>query len=120
MKSRIIVSLTFILSMIIGCQFYNASTALAADVYVTDELYVQTHLIKEDFDNKEFTVPFKMVLNGKLLNNRLHTFRYASGKWYIKQTNAVRNWDLVNDYYTYQKAFDACIPYCKLAQQYPR
>ena len=105
-----------------------SSTALAEDVWVLTEYqgrdkcewYVQTESIVEDFDNKTFDVPLKLVINDKLGDSRRQTFSLVGDVWYVKPSNSGQSPQEVNSREIYQKMFDACIPNCKLAQTYPR
>ena len=101
----------------------------AADVWVgTDiggdgsknEWYVQTHRIQDNEDLTGFNVPLKLVVNGRLGNNRMHTFRMIDGTWYCKQTNSSREFIPVNGYGLYEKMFDAVRPYSESAKRHPR
>ena len=104
------------------------NTASAEDVWVYsksgDDYYVQTHLIKDI--EIGFIVPLKLVTNGRLGNNRLHTFRYIQDEkegyncWYCKQTRSTHDYEIVNGTELYEKMFDACVPYAKYAKKYPR
>ena len=84
------------------------------------EWYVQTHRISENFEAKEFVVPLKLIVNGRLGNNRPQRFKYSGGIWYAKYRDSSMDFDFVNSNEIYRKMFDACKPYCKLAQMYPR
>ena len=105
-----------------------SSTALAADVWVLTtskgadkfEWYIQTEDIAEDSANKTFEVSLKLVMNGKLSDTHRQTFSFVDNIWYIKQSNSGQTPQEVNRREIYQKMFDACKPYCKLAQTYPR
>ena len=83
--------------------------------------YLVTENIKEDFDNKEFLVPVKIAYNGELSNSHnLHRFRLVDNVWFAKYKTSSNEFIPINSNDTYKKMFDACIPYCKLAQTYPR
>ena len=67
---RILIVFTFA----IFCHIFLAQSAMASDVWVSTsyqggdkyEFYVQTHHIKENSNPPEFSVPLKLVINGKL------------------------------------------------------
>ena len=83
--------------------------------------YLVTENIEEDFDNKEFLVPVKTAYNGKLAGgSKLFRFRLVDNVWYAKRKFSSNEFVPINRNNTYKKMFDACIPYCKLAQSYPR
>ena len=102
----------------------STSTNPPGDVWIQSDAsgdwYVQTHKISEDSDKKEFTVPLKLVVNGKLGNNRPQLFKYSGGSWYAKYRDSSMDFELVNSNELYRKMFDACKPSCRLAQSYPR
>lgn len=59
--------------------------------------YVQTHRISEDFDSKEFTVPLKLVVEGRVGNNRPQLFKYSGGIWYAKYRDSSMDFELVKN-----------------------
>ena len=83
--------------------------------------YLVTENIEEDFDNKEFFAPVKNSYNGSPAGgSKLFRFRLVDNVWYAKHKHSSNDFVAVNDSDEYKKMFDACIPYCKLAQTYPR
>ena len=93
------------------------TTSKGADKF---DWYIQTETIAEDFDDKTFDVSLKLVLNGKLGDIHRQTFSFVDNIWYVKQSNSGQTPQAVNSREIFQKIFDACKPYCKLAQTYPR
>ena len=108
--------------------FLFTAKVFAADVWVLTtskgadkfEWYIQSENIVEDFDNKTFEVSLKLVMNGKLSDTHRQTFSFVDDIWYVKQSNSGQTPQAVNSREIFQKMFDACKPYCKLAQDYPR
>lgn len=105
-----------------------AETCAAQDFWIMTEnagdykhdWYIQTDSITEEFDNREFFVVLKLVLNDERVTNYPQIFRFVDGCWYAKQGNSTADFIPVNSHELYWRAFDACIGYCKLAQTYPR
>lgn len=107
----------------------NSSFSYAQDVWVYsrergnthEEYYVDPERIIESRDTVEFTVPYKIVSNGKISKNERMLFSLQKdGKWYCKfETSTYAPW-LVNSSEAEQNAFDVCVPYCTWAQKYPR
>jgi len=121
--------LIFVFSFVICVSVLGQADAADVWVYTSysggdkEDWYVQTHLIKEDVSTREFKVPLKLVINGRLGNNRLHAFRLLGGDhytWYCRQANSSREFTLVNGNELYERMFDACIPYASLAKKFPR
>lgn len=83
--------------------------------------YVVTENIKENFDDKEFLVPVKIAYNGERSNSQhLHRFRLVDNVWFAKHKLSSNEFIPINSNEIYQLMFDACKPYCELAQIYPR
>ena len=80
-----------------------------------------TEAVEEDFDNKEFLVLVKTAYNGeRAVGSKPFRFRLVDNVWYAKHKQSRNDFVRVNGNDNYEKMFDACIPYCKLAQTYPR
>ena len=83
--------------------------------------YLVTEAVEEDFDNKEFLVLVKTAYNGeRAVGSKPFRFRLVDNVWYAKHKQSRNDFVRVNGNDNYEKMFDACIPYCKLAQTYPR
>lgn len=116
----------FLLALLIV--FASSAKVFAADVWImTDnsggfkqEWYLMTDSITEDFDNREFVAALKLVLNDERTTTYMNLFHLSGDGWYAKQTNSTADFVPVNSREIYSRAFDACRPYCRLAQKYPR
>ena len=108
--------------------FMFCKTVFAADIWILTtfkgadkfDWYIQSENIVEDADKKIFEVSLKLVMNGRLSDTHRQTFSFVDNIWYVKQSNSGQTPQEVNTREIYQKMFDACTPYCKLAQNYPR
>ena len=110
--------------------FVFSAEVFAADVWFNTtysrdgeryDWYLVTESIEENFDDKEFFATVKTGYNGERAGgSKLFRFRLVDGVWYAKHKFSSNDFVPVNDRDEYKKMFDACIPYCKLAQTYPR
>ena len=112
-----ILATCFFCAKVFAADVWILTTSKGADKF---EWYIQSENITEDFDNKTFEVSLKLVMNGKLSDTHRQTFSFVDNVWYVKQSNSGQTPQEVNRREIYQKMFDACKPYCKLAQDYPR
>lgn len=94
----------------------------AVDVWIEGDYYAATHYIKEDFQQKSFLVPVKYVIDKEkgLVSTKPYLFIYIKSTWYAKYYESSMGLDPIVSNEFYKKCFDVCIPYCKLAQMYPR
>ena len=64
---------------------------------------------------------FRHISDGALSrNDRMLFTRWNRNDWYWKYESSNVYPSLVNEYYIFQSLFDACAPYSKWAQKYPR
>lgn len=116
----------FFFALIFMLTLTLAETCAAEDFWIMTEniggdkheWYVQTDSITEEFDNLEFFVMLKLVLNDERATNYPQIFRYVQGEWYAKQANSTADFIPVNSRELYRRTLDACKPYSKLAQNY--
>ena len=126
MNKKLIV---FVLLALFLCLLCNSVQVSAADTWICTEdkngHQIEYYLdLEQIIDNKgevSFTVPCKVLKDGALIkNDRMLFTRWNKNDWYCKYLSSKVYPSLVNSYYVDQALFDACAPYSKWAQRYPR
>ena len=101
----------------------------AADTWICSEekhghqidYYLDLERIVDKTGKPAFTVPCKILEDGALSrNDRMLFTRRNRNDWYFKYESSKNHPTLVNEYYIFQALFDACAPYSRWAQKYPR
>ena len=111
------------------CLLCNSVQVSAADTWICSrdkdgqqiDYYLDLEQIVDKPGEPAFTVPCKVLKDGILSkNDRMLFTRWNKNDWYCKYESSSVYPSLVNSYYIDQALFDACAPYSKWAQKYPR
>ena len=126
MNKKIMLSASIVFFLYLLC---NSVQVSAADTWICSEerqghqieYYLDLEKIVDNKGEASFSVPCKEVKDGALnKNDRMLFTRWNKNDWYCKYESSSVLPSLVNAYYIHQALFDACAPYSRWAQRYPR